>query len=262
MVPDTKILNILKMLSKGEISAETANNMMRELEGKSQLSGTSQESEPRNSEIALLSRAYFSGTFLPAIIIDFQAEFEKRENAEAVLEEEIVLEETVEDNEVEQPEELQQEEREIVPENKNLIYEKPRILAPSSFEPAVCSAGIAVFEQDEQKTDEQETSDDEVELDVTIASEEITTNEEVDEPLGSVESPVRKPTVFDFYSEENAEITEFRRLTRNVRRSKNPQVSSIMMTSAMKDEGKSLVSANLVITIAKKEPKKNVLLMD
>ena len=72
-----------------------------------------------------------------------------------------------------------------------------------------------------------------------------------------------KPTIFTYYDQESAGATEFRRLARNIRRRGNPSsVRSILITSATKDEGKSLIAANLAIAVAKRENDKEVLLID
>jgi len=72
-----------------------------------------------------------------------------------------------------------------------------------------------------------------------------------------------KPTIFAYYEDESTGATEFRRLARNVRRPGNPsEVKSILVTSAAKHEGKSLIAANLAITIAKRENDKEILLID
>jgi capsular exopolysaccharide synthesis family protein len=73
--------------------------------------------------------------------------------------------------------------------------------------------------------------------------------------------PEPKPTIFTYYDNESAGATEFRRLARNVEHASNPSdVRSILVTSAAKDEGKTLIAANLAIAIAKKN--KKVLLVD
>ena len=72
-----------------------------------------------------------------------------------------------------------------------------------------------------------------------------------------------RPAIFSYYDDESSRGTEFRRLARNVRRRGNPsEVRSILVTSAAKHEGKSLIAANLAIAIAKRESNKKVLLMD
>ena len=70
-------------------------------------------------------------------------------------------------------------------------------------------------------------------------------------------------TIFTHYDEESSSATEFRRLARNIRHRGNPsEVKSILVTSATKDEGKSLIAANLAIAVAKRESSKRVLLLD
>jgi len=72
-----------------------------------------------------------------------------------------------------------------------------------------------------------------------------------------------KKTILEYYNDESSNATEFRRLARNVRRYKNPsEINSILVTSATKHEGKSLIAANLAIAIAKREEEKKVLLID
>ena len=72
-----------------------------------------------------------------------------------------------------------------------------------------------------------------------------------------------KTTIFDYYDDESPGTTEFRRLARNIRHCGNPsEVRSILVTSAAKDEGKSLIAANLAIAVAKRENDKTVLLID
>jgi len=72
-----------------------------------------------------------------------------------------------------------------------------------------------------------------------------------------------KKSILEYYNDESSNATEFRRLARNVRRYKNPsEINSILVTSAAKHEGKSLIAANLAIAIAKREEEKNVLLID
>ena len=75
--------------------------------------------------------------------------------------------------------------------------------------------------------------------------------------------PDPEPTIFTHYDDESSGATEFRRLARNVRYCGNPsEVRSIVVTSATKDEGKSLIAANLAITMAKREDDKKILLID
>ena len=72
-----------------------------------------------------------------------------------------------------------------------------------------------------------------------------------------------KPSIFAYHKDESAGATEFRRLARNVRYRGNPsEVRSILVTSATKHEGKSLIAANLAIAVAKREKDKQVLLID
>jgi capsular exopolysaccharide synthesis family protein len=75
-----------------------------------------------------------------------------------------------------------------------------------------------------------------------------------------------KPTVLAYYDAESTGAVEFRRLAGNVRHRGNPkanaEVKSIMVTSATKHEGKSLIAANLAIAIARRENDKKVLLID
>ena len=70
-----------------------------------------------------------------------------------------------------------------------------------------------------------------------------------------------KSPIFAYYDNESTGATEFRRLARNVRHRGNPsEVKSILVTSATKHEGKSLIAANLAIAIAKREDDREVLL--
>lgn len=72
-----------------------------------------------------------------------------------------------------------------------------------------------------------------------------------------------QPTIFTYYKDESAATTEFRRLARNVRHCGNPsEVRSILVTSATKNEGKSLIAANLAIAMARRDDEKRVLLID
>jgi protein-tyrosine kinase len=72
-----------------------------------------------------------------------------------------------------------------------------------------------------------------------------------------------KHSILEYYDYESSDTLEFRRLARNIISYKNsPEVKSILVTSAAKHEGKSLISANLAITIAKREEEKRVLLID
>ena len=72
-----------------------------------------------------------------------------------------------------------------------------------------------------------------------------------------------RPTIFDYYDNNSPGATEFRRLARNIRYSGNPSaVKSVLITSATKGEGKSLVSAKLAIAMAELEEYKRVLIID
>jgi len=78
-----------------------------------------------------------------------------------------------------------------------------------------------------------------------------------------------KPTIFEYYKDESSSAVEFRRLTRNIWQNtsqvehpdEDGEVNSLMVTSANAGEGKTLLAANLAITIAKSEGKR-VLLID
>jgi Mrp family chromosome partitioning ATPase len=74
------------------------------------------------------------------------------------------------------------------------------------------------------------------------------------------------PTIFAYHDGESAGAIEFRRLARNIRHRGNPGANagarSILVTSAAKHEGKSLISANLAIAMAERESDKKVLLID
>lgn len=70
-------------------------------------------------------------------------------------------------------------------------------------------------------------------------------------------------TIFDYYDNESSAATELRRLARNIRYRGNPEeIMSVLVTSATKNEGKSLIAANLAIAMAKRESDKQVLLID
>jgi capsular exopolysaccharide synthesis family protein len=79
---------------------------------------------------------------------------------------------------------------------------------------------------------------------------------------------IRKKTepeksIFAYYDDESSKATEFRRLAKNIRHYGNPsEVRSILVTSAAKSEGKSIVAANLAIALAKREVDKRVVLLD
>lgn len=74
---------------------------------------------------------------------------------------------------------------------------------------------------------------------------------------------VPNKSIFEYYKDESSQATEFRRLIKSIRQYGNPvEVNSILVTSAAKHEGKSLIAANLAIAIAKNEEDKKVLLMD
>ena len=71
------------------------------------------------------------------------------------------------------------------------------------------------------------------------------------------------PNIFAYCDSESNGATEFRRLARKVRLSANPsEIRSILVTSAMMGEGKSLVAANLAIAIARREKDRKVLILD
>jgi len=75
--------------------------------------------------------------------------------------------------------------------------------------------------------------------------------------------PQTTPTIFEYYNDESSGAIEFRRLVRNIMYRGNPsEVKSILVTSATKHEGKSLVASNLAIAMAKRESDKQVLLID
>ena len=70
-----------------------------------------------------------------------------------------------------------------------------------------------------------------------------------------------RPTIFEYYRDESASTIEFRRLARNINPNSQKSINSILITSAIQNEGKTLVAAHLAITIAKDEGE-NVLLID
>lgn len=70
-------------------------------------------------------------------------------------------------------------------------------------------------------------------------------------------------SILEYYKDESSQATEFRRLIKNIRQYGNPiEINSILVTSAAKHEGKSLIASNLAIAIAKSEKNKKVLIMD
>lgn len=71
----------------------------------------------------------------------------------------------------------------------------------------------------------------------------------------------KSPVIFDYYKDESASTIEFRRLARNINPNSQESINSIIITSAIQGEGKTLIASNLAITIAKDEGKK-VLLID
>lgn len=76
-------------------------------------------------------------------------------------------------------------------------------------------------------------------------------------------NPGTEPTIFTYYGDEAIGATEFRRLARNLRYCGNPsEVRSLLVTSATKHEGKSLVASNLAIAMAKRDGDKKILLID
>jgi len=73
----------------------------------------------------------------------------------------------------------------------------------------------------------------------------------------------KEKSILEYYEDESSSATEFRRLAKNIRRYGNPTaVNSILLTSAAKHEGKSLIAANLAIAVAKSEEDKRVVLID
>jgi capsular exopolysaccharide synthesis family protein len=65
------------------------------------------------------------------------------------------------------------------------------------------------------------------------------------------------------YDDESPKAIEFNRLAKNLKRYGNPkEAKSILVTSATKHEGKSLIVSNLGITISKREPDKKILIID
>jgi capsular exopolysaccharide synthesis family protein len=70
-----------------------------------------------------------------------------------------------------------------------------------------------------------------------------------------------KPTIFDYYKDESSSTIEFRRLARNIWQKSSPEIRSLLVTSAIQGEGKTLLASTLAITVAKSENKR-VLLVD
>lgn len=71
------------------------------------------------------------------------------------------------------------------------------------------------------------------------------------------------PSILDCYDSESAVSAEFHRLINSLNHREPPQdIKSIIISSAMPGEGKSIISAYMAIEIAKSSPEKQVLLMD
>ena len=70
-----------------------------------------------------------------------------------------------------------------------------------------------------------------------------------------------RPTIWEYYQDESISTVEFRRLAQNINPNSKKSINSILITSAMPGEGKTLLAAHLAITMAKDEEKK-VLLID
>ncbi|OQX92416.1 MAG: hypothetical protein B6D58_03075 [candidate division Zixibacteria bacterium 4484_95] len=68
-------------------------------------------------------------------------------------------------------------------------------------------------------------------------------------------------SIASFYDMESPEATEFRRLYSNIKKSNNDQLKSVLVTSSTIEEGKSLISSFLAITMAEAKEGK-VLLLD
>lgn len=72
-----------------------------------------------------------------------------------------------------------------------------------------------------------------------------------------------KPTIFDYYQDESDGATELQRLLRSLESHYvSSKFRSILITSALKSEGKSLIAANLSIATAKKQSDQKVILID
>ena len=66
-----------------------------------------------------------------------------------------------------------------------------------------------------------------------------------------------------YYSDDSPEATEFRRLAKKLTELHNsPEIKSILITSSVKHEGKSLISAKTAIAMAKLQSSKKTLLID
>jgi capsular exopolysaccharide synthesis family protein len=70
-----------------------------------------------------------------------------------------------------------------------------------------------------------------------------------------------KPNIFEYYEDESSSAIEFRRLVRNIWKNMSKETKSLLVTSSNAGEGKTLITSNLAITIAKSEDKR-VLLID
>jgi capsular exopolysaccharide synthesis family protein len=73
-------------------------------------------------------------------------------------------------------------------------------------------------------------------------------------------SPKKQLSIIDFYDLESPESTEFRRILKMIENTRDPEKKSILITSAMLSEGKSLLTAFLAITAAKSRRKKTLLI--
>ena len=68
-------------------------------------------------------------------------------------------------------------------------------------------------------------------------------------------------SIIDFYDSESPEITEFRRVLRNMNGSPaGGEKKAILVTSAMLAEGKSLIAAFLALTAARSQQKKTLII--
>jgi protein-tyrosine kinase len=72
---------------------------------------------------------------------------------------------------------------------------------------------------------------------------------------------MKKTTVLDFYDMESPEATELRRLLRNINNSENgSEKRTLLVTSSVLSEGKSIIASLLAITAARHKRKKTLLI--
>lgn len=72
--------------------------------------------------------------------------------------------------------------------------------------------------------------------------------------------PKKQLSIIDFFDSESPESTEFRRILKKIENTRDPEKKTILITSAMLSEGKSLLTAFLAVTSAKARRKKTLLI--